>query len=82
MGVLTAAQRKAMPQSEYALPGKHYPINDKPHAAIAETDASKFATPDEKAKIDAAVHAKYPKMGKNSAKSMLNSLTYKLKNGQ
>jgi hypothetical protein len=80
MGVLTAAQRKAMPQSEYALPGKNYPINDKSHAVMAETDASKFATPDEKAKIDAAVHAKY-KMGKNSAKSMLNSLTYKLKNG-
>jgi hypothetical protein len=81
MGVLTAAQRKAMPQSEYALPGKNYPINDRAHAKIAEVDASKFATPDEKAKVDAAVHAKY-KMGKNSAKSMLNSLTYKLKNGQ
>jgi hypothetical protein len=33
---LTTAQRMKMPQKEYALPGKRFPMNDKAHAVAAE----------------------------------------------
>jgi len=42
MAKLTAQQRKAMPQREYALPGKRFPVNDKTHAAVAKSYASKM----------------------------------------
>lgn len=35
MAVLTSKQRAHMPQSEYALSGKRFPINDAPHAEAA-----------------------------------------------
>lgn len=37
---LTSKQRKRLPQSEYALPGKRYPIPDKSHARDALARAS------------------------------------------
>lgn len=36
MSRLTAKQRKDLPQSKYALPGKRFPIPDKAHAIAAE----------------------------------------------
>lgn len=36
MAKLTTAQRKSMPQSKYALPGKRFPLPDKGHAVAAE----------------------------------------------
>lgn len=35
MTTLTAEDRKAMPQSSYAGPGKSFPINDPNHARLA-----------------------------------------------
>ena len=80
MAVLNTKMRNAIPTGDFALPGRRYPIEDKAHADNALSRVSQNGTPDEQAKVKAAVHAKYG--GKNSAKSMLNSLTYKLKNGQ
>jgi len=40
MATLTTKQRKAMPQSEYALPGKRFPVNDKAHAGNAKARAA------------------------------------------
>lgn len=40
MGKLTTKARKNMPQSEFALPGKRYPVNDRAHAANAKARAT------------------------------------------
>ncbi len=43
MAKLTAAQRKALPASEFAGPNRTYPIPDKAHAADAKARASQAA---------------------------------------
>jgi hypothetical protein len=64
MSRLSAAQRKALPKSEFGLPGKaktpagkakggSYPIPDKAHAAAAKSRAAQFATPAQRKVIDA-----------------------------
>lgn len=62
-GRLTAAERHAMPKSEFALPGERYPINDKAHARNALARVSQHGTSEEKAKVRAKVHRKYPDIG-------------------
>ena len=58
MAKLSAGQRKAMPKSEFAGPGKSYPVPDKSHAANAKARASQMVkagklSSSAKAKIDA-----------------------------
>ena len=51
---LTTKMRKKMPKSEFGEPGKKaYPMPDKKHAVLAKAFATRFASPAEKAKIDA-----------------------------
>ena len=41
MAKLSAARRKSLPKSDFALPGKKaYPVNDRAHAANAKARAS------------------------------------------
>lgn len=61
MSKLTSAQRKKMPKSEFAEPGKKaYPINDKNHARNALSRVAQNGTPAEVAKVRAAVHRRFP----------------------
>jgi hypothetical protein len=53
MARLTAKARKALPKSAFAGPGRSYPVEDKAHARAAKAYASRFASPVERAKIDA-----------------------------
>jgi hypothetical protein len=54
MSVLNAAQRQAIPSSQFGLPGKRaYPMPDRAHAANAKARAAQFASPAERATIDA-----------------------------
>jgi len=68
MAKLTAKQRKALPKSDFGIPSKapghgSYPINDKAHAKVAKSYASKeekegkLSKADEK-KIDAKADSK------------------------
>lgn len=41
MTVLSPAKRKTMPQSEFAGPGHSFPINDKTHARLAISGATR-----------------------------------------
>lgn len=66
MAKLSASDRRALPQSDYALPGKHYPIEDENHARAA-LSMEHNATPAQQAEISAKVHSKYPDIGKPSA---------------
>ena len=67
---LDAAERRALPDSDFALPGKgkgpqgkqagSYPIPDKSHARMALAMVAKHGTPEEKSKVRAAVEKKFP----------------------
>jgi hypothetical protein len=77
-GRLDAAQRQAMPKSDFALPGKgsgkkgagagSYPIPDESHARNALARGSQHASPAEYAEIRRKVHAKYPQIQVSGAK--------------
>lgn len=70
MARLTSAERKAMPKSQFALPGKKhggkggYPIEDASHARNALARVSQHGTSAEKATVRAKVHAKFPNIGR------------------
>lgn len=74
MARLTAATRKRIPSKSFALPGRRFPIEDKPHARAALSRAH-YATPSEQATIKRKVKAKFPSIGvaklpKTSLRSM------------
>ena len=58
--VLTAERRKKLPSSSFALPGGRYPIHDEAHARNALARVAQHGTPEEKAKVRAAVKRRYP----------------------
>jgi hypothetical protein len=76
MAILKAAQRKRLPSSSFALPGKgegksgkgsgSYPIPDASHARNALARVSQHGTAQEKAQVRAKVKAKFPNIGKSS----------------
>ena len=67
---MNAAERRALPDKEFALPGKgkgpegkqagSYPIPDKSHARMALAMVAKHGTPEKKEKVRAAVAKKFP----------------------
>jgi hypothetical protein len=63
-GPLTSKKRDALKSSTFALPGRRYPINDENHARNALARVSGNGSSEEKAKVRAAVHRKYPSIGK------------------
>ena len=70
MAKLTYQERKKMPKKEFALPSTRekgkggYPIPDKAHARNALARVSAFGSSAEKKEVRAAVHKKYPGIGK------------------
>ncbi len=68
MAKLTYKERKALPSSSFAEPGKRaYPVNDPSHARNALARVSQFGSASEKSAVRAKVHAKYPTIGKMKA---------------
>ena len=75
---LNAAERRALPDKEFALPGKgkgpegkqagSYPIPDKTHARMALAMVAKHGTPEKKAKVRSAVEKKFPGIKVSEAK--------------
>jgi hypothetical protein len=57
---LTAKKRNSLPASDFAGPGRSYPVNNLSHARNALARASGNAGPGLKAKIRAKVHKKFP----------------------
>lgn len=64
MARLSAKGRDALPAKDFAGPDRSYPINDRNHARNALARVSQFGYPSLKAKVRAAVHRKYPDIGK------------------
>ncbi len=69
MAKLTAAQRNALPRSDFAQPSKRkYPINDRSHARNALARVSQHGTADEKRKIRRKVAARYPSIAQTRSR--------------
>jgi hypothetical protein len=64
MAKLTAKRRNALPAKSFAGPDRSYPINDMSHARNALSRVSQFGTSGLKARVRAAVHRKFPELGK------------------
>lgn len=64
MGRLKAAARKRLPTKDFAGPGRSYPIEDTSHARNALSRVSQYGDAELKARVRAAVHRKYPGVGK------------------
>lgn len=87
--VLDANARAHIAPHNFALPGGRYPIHDANHARNALARVSQNGTPEEKAKVRAAVHKKYPGIGKakggmieaDSASKSLNERAYETVKG-
>ena len=62
MSKLTTAGRNSLPESDFALPGRRYPIPDESHAQNALARVSENGTPDEKATVQAAVKRRFKDM--------------------
>lgn len=63
-GKLTASARNSLPKSDFAEPRERkYPVNNKNHARNALARVSQFGSAEEKAKVRAKVHKKYPDIG-------------------
>lgn len=75
MARLSYSKRKSMPTKEFADPGSRdkgkggYPIPDKAHARNALARVSQFGSSEQKSRVRAKVHAKFPGIGKSSRKS-------------
>jgi len=70
MSKLTSRQRKSLPQGDFALPGRRYPLEDASHARNALARVSEFGTPEEKAEVRAKVHREYPGIGGKKSGSL------------
>jgi hypothetical protein len=68
MAALTTEQRNNLSNKQFAVPGRHYPINDANHARNALARVSQFGSEREKALVRAAVSRKYPGIGKSKNK--------------
>jgi hypothetical protein len=70
---LDAAARNALPNSAFALPGRHYPIEDPGHAKIAVTDAERVGSPEQIGIIKRKVKEKYG-MGESHKDALVKKL--------
>jgi len=70
MAKLTAAQRKKLSSSQFALPAQRkFPIHDKSHARNALARANQSSTPGAKKKVKAAVKRKFPSIKQAGSKT-------------
>lgn len=67
MAKLTTKSRNAIPTNNFALSGRRYPVENASHARNALSRVSQNGSPELKAKVRAAVHKKYPSIGKKKA---------------
>lgn len=64
-GQLSAEGRKHIDDKNFAIPSERkYPIHDVAHARNALSRVAQNGTPEEKSKVKAAVHRKYPELAK------------------
>jgi hypothetical protein len=60
---LSYRARKKLPDRDFALPGRRFPIKDRAHAKNALARVSQHGSPAEKAAVRRKVHGKFPGIG-------------------
>lgn len=61
MSTLTGKERKRLHKETFCIQEKSkYPIPDETHARVALSYVSQYGTPEEKRRVRACVHRKYP----------------------
>ena len=60
MAKLTTKERNALPNSDFAGPGRSYPVQDASHACNALSRASQNASPALQSKIKSKVRSRFP----------------------
>jgi hypothetical protein len=68
MAKLSSRGRKRLKKTSFALPGRRYPIHDRAHARNALARVAQHGSRSEQARVRAAVHRKYPTMGRPKKK--------------
>ena len=86
---LNAAERRALPNKDFALPGKgkgpegkqagSYPIPDEKHARSALSLVAQHGTPEEKATVRAKVKKKFPEIQQEGVMKFVKSIGKKKK---
>jgi hypothetical protein len=62
---LTTKARKSLPKGAFAIPEQRaYPIPDESHARNALARVAQHGTPEEQARVRAAVSRRFPKLGR------------------
>lgn len=70
MAKLSSAKRNKLRKTQFAEPGERkYPINNEAHARNALARVAQHGSESEKRRISAAVHRKFPAIGKPKNKS-------------
>ncbi len=64
MAELTAHERDLIPDKDFALPGRRYPVQNISHARNALARVSQHGTPEEKRKVRMFVMLRYPEIDK------------------
>lgn len=65
MAELTTEKRNDLPDSDFAIPEKRaYPLTNESHARNALARVAQFGTDAEQAQVRAAVHRKFPNIGR------------------
>jgi hypothetical protein len=62
MSKLTSKQRNNLDRSEFALPGRRYPIEDASHARNALARVAQYGSGSEKERVEEEVRKRYPKI--------------------
>lgn len=70
MARLSAAGRRRLPASAFVFPkSRKYPIHDRSHARNALSRVAQYGTAAQKARVRAAVRARYPSIGRKRPSS-------------
>ena len=69
MSKLNAKKRNKLPNKDFALPGRRFPVQDASHAKNALARVSQHGTASEKATVRRKVHAKFPGIGAGKKKT-------------
>ena len=70
MGLLSTKKRNSLPESDFAVPGRKYPVPDPNHARNALARVAQHGSPEEQEEVKRKVRAKFPGIGQK--KGMLS----------
>lgn len=70
MAQLSSRQRNRLADKSFALPGRRYPIHDKPHARAALQRVSQHGSPAEKVIVRKKVSVRYPGIAVSGVKKI------------